>query len=130
MIYVFKCSINLKDTKLFAATTCITLNTRPNLFQTVCIHELRHISDFQFHIFINQSPNLLNTIYLKCLCTFNFAHARMRIKVYEFTCKRRLQWKLLIEILFEASVCQSQHFQKNLSFYFLSDTENMLVTRD
>ena len=40
----------------------------------------------------------------------------MRIKIYELTCKRRLQWKK-IEILSEGTICQSQHFLKNLSFY-------------
>ena len=51
----------------------------------------------------------------------------MRIKIYELTCKRRLQWKKFIEILSEVTTCQSQHFLKNLSFYSSSEAEKLLV---
>ena len=53
----------------------------------------------------------------------------MRIKIYELTCKRRLQWKKLIEILSEVTISQSQHFLKNLSFYSSGEAEKMLVAR-
>ena len=40
----------------------------------------------------------------------------MKIKIYELTCKRRLQWKKLIEILSEVTICQSHHFLKISGF--------------
>ena len=53
----------------------------------------------------------------------------MKIKIYELTCKRRLQWKKLIEILSEVTICQSHHFLKNLRFYSSGEAEKLLVAR-
>ena len=53
----------------------------------------------------------------------------MKIKIYELICKRRLQWKKLIEILSEATICQSHHFLKNLRLYSSGEAEKMLVAR-
>ena len=50
----------------------------------------------------------------------------LRIKIYELTCKR-LQWKKLIEILFEVTIYQSQHLMKNLGFFSSAEAEKMLV---
>ena len=37
--------------------------------------------------------------------------------------------KKIIEILSEVTICQSQHFLKNLSFYSSGEAEKMLVAR-
>ena len=63
------------------------------------------------------------------MCNNVWCFTFMKIKIYELICKRRLQWKKLIEILSEVTICQSHHFLKNFRFYSSGEAEKMLVAR-